>query len=141
MTTQEYLSQYLDAKREERRLERLIQRTRDRLAILGLDTTKDKVQSSVTDDRTARIVAELVDFRNELEAQQLKSVQAQRAIERTIELLPDAKQREVLSLRYIEGMPWNAVRKELNYGFSWLFNTHRRGLDTAKKILHNKSVE
>ena len=138
MTAQEYLSRYINAQREERRLERLIARTRDRLDILGFDMSKEKIQASVGGDRFSALIAELVDFKKDLEEARIKSVQMQREIERVVEQVENARQRELLSMRYLEGMPWRDVAQKMGYAYSWIFKIHRNALDETEKVVKSQ---
>ena len=63
-----------------------------------------------------------------------------RAAEEVIGALPDARQRAVLRLRYVDGLSWAMVQAELGkYGYWYeerqVFRLHRSALKRAQKLL------
>lgn len=134
MTAQEFLEQYQDALRAERRLGRLIQRQRDRLMIYGIDTSRVKGQVSHLSDQQAKLVAELVDFIHELEAKKAESLAVMQEVAGVIDRLEDPRYRSLLWLRYIDGASWRDVARKTGYAYSYAFRLHMLALHEVKLL-------
>ena len=78
MIAQQFLGRYRAAQIDMQRAERLIARITALLEVQGVDTSAEKVQTSSIDDRTAWLIAELVDARREFEEARIRSVQMMR---------------------------------------------------------------
>ena len=62
------------------------------------------------------------------------------AAEEVIASLPDARERAILQLRYVEGLTWTRVTEELTkFGFWYeerqVYRLHKSALKSAKKLL------
>lgn len=133
MTAQQYLGRYRAAQVDMQRSERLIKRITALLEVQGVDTTSEKVQTSNTDDRTARLIAELVDARKEFEETQTASIGMLREIARVIGDVDQPLHKQLLELRYIDGLTWYEISNRLHVTYRHVFNLHRRALDEIEE--------
>lgn len=63
----------------------------------------------------------------------MKALEALDEIQDAIETVPDAEERAVLRLRYINGMKWAAVAKEMCVSEPLAYKIHGRALMHVKK--------
>lgn len=131
MTAQQYLYQYRSALIDLQRSERLIKRITALLEVQGVDTSAEKVQTSKLDDRTARLVAELVDAKREFRDLHEESVRRMRTVAGVIRAIEDPQQKRLLELRYIEGLPWHEIAEKMYVSYRHVFRIHSRALEEA----------
>ena len=72
----------------------------------------------------------LLGQRKKLEAQRMAALEAADAL---IELVDDAKMKQVLCFRYLSGLSWYAVSRRLGYSENWVFKLHDRAIDEILK--------
>lgn len=132
MTNQEkkeILQQYRLAEMEEQRLEHEIERWRSRAE----KTTPgySKAPSGGADGRSMEHVLEhLGELAQELTQQRDKLIRLRREIGAAIDTVPDARLRELLRLRYIEGMKWGRLAIAMGYDdLRWIYRMHGRALE------------
>lgn len=135
MTAQQYLYQYRSALIDLQRSERLIKRITALLEVQGVDTSAEKVQTSKLDDRTARLIAELVDAKREFRDLQEESVRRMRTVAGVIRAIEDPQQKRLLELRYIDGVTWYEIAEKMYVSYRHVFNIHRHALDEVEKIV------
>ena len=128
MTAREYLEQYQNALWEERRLRRHILRLRDRLAIHGIDSSREKIQVTKRNDGQAALVAALVDLEKEQAAKRRECLAIMEEVTAAIESLDDQRLRTILWMRYVEGAPWRDVSKRTGYSYRYAFRLHTLAL-------------
>ena len=129
MTAQQYLGRYRAAQVDMQRSERLIRKITALLEVQGMDTTSEKVQTSNNDDRTARLIAELVDARKEFEATRETSIGMLREIARVIGEVEQPLHKQLLEMRYIDGLTWFEISNNLHVTYRHVFNLHHRALE------------
>lgn len=139
MTAQQFLGRYRAAQIDMQRAERLIARITALLEVQGVDTSAEKVQTSSIDDRTARLIAELVDARREFEEARIRSVQMMREINALLERIPDPQHKRLLEMRYLEGKTWEEVAKGIHVTYRHVFNIHKRAKESAEELLGNRN--
>lgn len=61
-----------------------------------------------------------------------KAQDRKEAILKAIEEIPDAQARKVLKLRYLDGLTFEAIAREMSYSLRWVFDKHRAGLETIR---------
>lgn len=127
MTAKEFLQQYRDADREiNAKLDQI-----HRLRELATKTTTafgdDWVQSSA-ENKTEKIVAKIVDLEKEVNNEINRFQNIKHEVESTIALVPDSKQRAVLTRRYISGKTWEQIAVDLNYTYRNICYIHGRAL-------------
>ena len=132
MTNQEkkdWLMQYRAAKREERRLSEELERWRSRAesatARYGADT------GGGGDGRSLEHAAEhIAHLAAQLEHQRIGLVRLRREIGAAIDAVPDARHRELLRLRYIDGRTWEQVAEFMRYDDPrWVYVLHGNALN------------
>lgn len=134
MTNQEkkeHLQKYRTAEREEKRLELEIQRWRSRAEKM---TTGHSLASGGTGDgRSLEHTVERIDeLTGQLVRQREELVSLRRSIGAAIDGVPDARLRELLRLRYIEGMTWEQVSVSMNYSYMQVCRLHGKALSELK---------
>ena len=106
-------------------------------AIGSFDYSKDRVKSSSPQGaRYERIVEEIADKREKLEADIERWLSERDQIETFIDWVEDERQREVLYMRYILHMKYELIAKELHYSIDNVFYLHRKGLSNINSKFH-----
>lgn len=134
---QQYLGRYRAAQMDMDRAERLIKKTRELLEVQGVDTSSERVQSSVVGDRTANLIAELVDARMEFEEAMERSVQMMRDVNDVISMVSSPQQKRLLELRYIEGKTWEEISNAIHVTYRHVFRVRNNALAAVEEILVN----
>ncbi len=127
MTKKEFLNQYRNAEREIAiKMDEII-RLREMATKVTQVLTPDKVKGGVENCREESI-AKIVDMEKEIGASidNLKKIREQ--VERAINAIPNANQRDVLRLRYLNGMKWEQIAVKLNYDYRWVLRLHGMAL-------------
>ena len=133
MTNQEKkeaLQQYLSAGREEERLEREIQRCRSRAE----KTTAGYGRSSggAGDGRSLeQTVARIDELTRQLTCQREELVSRWKSIGAAIDAVPEARLRELLRLRYIDGMSFEQIAVKMNYCWRQVLRLHGQALSAV----------
>lgn len=135
MIAQQFLGRYRAAQIDMQRAERLIARITALLEVQGVDTSAEKVQTSSIDDRTAWLIAELVDARREFEEARIRSVQVMREINSLIELIPDPQQKRLVELRYLEGRTWEDIANEIHVSYRHVFNVRLQAKGAVEALI------
>ena len=135
MNAQQFLSRYRAAKVDMERTERLIAKITALLEVHGVDTSNEKVQTSNIDDRTARLIAELVDARIDFEAARDRSIQAMREINALIERVPDSQQKRLLEMRYLEDKTWEEIANGIHVSYRHVFNVRKRAREAVEMLI------
>lgn len=133
MTAQQYLGRYRAAQVDMQRSERLIRKITALLEVQGMDTTSEKVQTSNNDDRTARLIAELVDARKEFEATRETSIGMLREIARVIGEVEQPLHKQLLEMSYIDGLTWFEISNNLHVTYRHVFRMHRNILEKLEE--------
>ena len=108
----------------------------------------DALRTSGTPDRSKveTYVLEMVDIHDELKRATEKLMEKSRKAEKVINLLEDQRYRAVLQLRYLCGMKWEEIAKEMAVSVRWVHRLHGaalKALDRLREIEKrvNKNVE
>jgi len=90
----------------------------------------DAVRVSGTSSRSKveTYVLEMVDVHDELKRQTEMLLEKSRKAERLIGLLRDDRYRVVLQFRYLCGMKWEEIAKELTYTLRWTHKLHNEAI-------------
>lgn len=131
MTAKEFLNQYLDADRAlDRKLEQLA-RLRAKSAKVTAIIGGERVQGGIEGSRLEMIVEKIMGLEREIDEgiDQLKRKQAE--VEAAIVHLDSAREREVLTYKYIYGYRWENIAAVVNYSKTQIFRLHGTAL---KKI-------
>ena len=127
VTKKEFLNQYRNAEREIAiKLDEII-RLREMATKVTQVLTPDKVKGGM-ENRREESIAKIVDMEKEIGASidNLKKIREQ--VERAINAIPNANQRDVLRLRYLNGMKWEQIAVKLNYDYRWVLRLHGMAL-------------
>lgn len=130
MTSQEkkeFLQQYIAAEAEERRLELEIERWRARAAKMtaGYESTP----SGGGDGRSLeRAVARIDELIRQLTSQRDRLARLRQEIGAAIDSVPEPKLRELLQMRYIDGMTFEKIAVEMNYSYVHICRMHGQAL-------------
>lgn len=134
MTNQEkkeFLQQYRLAEMEEQRLEHEIERWRSRAE--KVTPGYSKAPAGGGDGRSLEHTLEhLGELAQELTDQRDKLIRLRREIGAAIDTVPDTRLRELLRLRYIEGMTWERVAVQMGYSYMQVCRLHGKALSQIK---------
>lgn len=127
MTKKEFLNQYRNAEREIAiKMDEII-RLREMATKVTQVLTPDKVKGGM-ENRREESIAKIVDMEKEIGASidDLKKIREQ--VERAINAIPNANQRDVLRLRYLNGKTWEQIAVQLEFSYQWVCKLHGRAL-------------
>ena len=128
MTAKEYLQQYRNAEDSINAKLDQIHKLRELATKTTQTLTADNVQSSGSNDKISAIVSKIVDMENEVDAEIDKLHDVKKHVQEVISAVPNAKQRAVLTRRYINGYTWERIAVELNISYQWVCELHGRAL-------------
>lgn len=138
MTSQEkkeILLQYRVAEREEKRLEAEIQRWRSRAE--KMTAGYGGTPSGGGDGRSLENTMEHIDdLTRQLSDQRDRLVTLRREIGMAIDSVPDARLRELLRLRYIEGLSFEQIAVRLDYSWRQVIRLHGAALSKVVMECH-----
>jgi len=127
----EFLQQYRLAEMEEQRLEHEIERWRSRAE--KVTPGYSKAPAGGGDGRSLEHTLEhLGELAQELTDQRDKLIRLRREIGAAIDTVPDTRLRELLRLRYIEGMTWERVAVQMGYSYMQVCRLHGKALTQVK---------
>lgn len=125
-----------------RRLQERIRHTSEHLeqvdAMLGLhalDSSRERVGGARAHDMLAERLDELHRYRDELAGLLADYMELQRFAERVIEMLPDARHRQVLAMRYLEGRSYRDIEKAMSYSERSIMKLRRDALSALDEAL------
>lgn len=144
-----YLEQYQSLCAERDAIEACIADFRSRATRVSQSWQPDRVQSSPTPDGRYDVVAEGVDYRDEMMPDYSELLQRiplkAREIMDTISLVPDAQQRTVLYAKYITlrypDNRWSNIAEYVHFSPSYTRELHRRGLEAVEDILAGRCAK
>lgn len=85
-------------------------------------------------DRIGINASKIMDMEIELKAK-LESLSRLRAdIQRRVDSLPNARQRRILTERYIDRKSWSRIAEDNGIGERWMFRLHKSGLEKLEEI-------
>ena len=138
MTSQEkkeILLQYRVAERDEKRLEAEIQRWRSRAE--KMTAGYGGTPSGGGDGRSLENTMEHIDgLTRQLSDQRDRLVTLRREIGMAIDSVPDARLRELLRLRYIEGLSFEQIAVRLDYSWRQVIRLHGAALSKVVMECH-----
>lgn len=134
MTPKEYLQQYRNAEDSINAKLDQIHKLRELATKTTQTLTADNVQSSGSEDKISVIVSKIVDMENEVDAEIDELHDIKNQVEGVISAVPNAKQRAVLTRRYINGYTWERIAVDLDISYQWVCELHGRAL---QKIMNS----
>ncbi|QEY33722.1 sigma-70 family RNA polymerase sigma factor [Caproiciproducens galactitolivorans] len=135
MTSKEFLQQYQDANRQINAKLDQIHRLRELATKTTQSLIPDRVQSSAAQDKVSVIVGKIVDMEHEVDLEIDHLQEIKHKIEVVIQSVTDAKQRAVLTRRYINGQTWEQIAVDLNISYQWVCELHGRALQKISEQL------
>ena len=127
----QYLMRYIDSKRRARAILNEIHDLKD-LATKITVTFNDMPGGGGSVDKVGAIVANIVDLQTEL-AVQAKTMKAeQEIVQAVIDAVDDANLRQLLILRYINGLTWEKIAVDMHYSFRHTLRLHGAALAAVK---------
>lgn len=130
--TKEELKEHIETKREIKIIEEKIEFLKEKKTSIKSMIIDDMPKPEPEKDRLGELlgeIEELIDIYNEKQAKLFKQ---QMKIEKCIDKLDNAKERNIMRLRYLEGMKWEKVCVETNYSWENVHRIHRKILSKIK---------
>lgn len=126
----EFLFSYLNEKKEEKRLADELEQIRETL------THTTQIMSGMPHGGQPRDMADgvqrLIEAEQELNAQISRSLDAKKAVSDTISAIPDARQRLILSWRFINGHRLGQIAAETHYSIQHVKRLYHDGINSAQ---------
>ena len=129
MTTQEkirYLRRYREGEQEIRQLERELEVWRSRAEKI---TPGGGEGGGGRSDRIQNAVGMLVELQEKLADQLAALARMREEIVREIDRVEELRLRQILRMRYIDGMKWEEIAVAQRIDYRWLLRLHGRALD------------
>lgn len=126
----EYLKSYRRAIRREKDIFDEIQRLRsDKMfpSVVNDGMPRGSNQSDLSD--YIAILDEQIEL---LKAERLEKARCYQKIERQIKKMENENEREILRLRYIQGLKWHEVENKMGFSREWTLKLHGRALRNFK---------
>lgn len=138
MTAKQYLRQYLLIKSRVQSKHRQIARLKAQAYGTG-GGFGERVQGGNPQDKMALIVDKYVAMESDL-LTAIEELQAtQSAVQGVIDSLHDERHKNVLELRYIEGLDFEDIADKLNYSYSYVLHMHGYALQAVGVIEHDRT--
>lgn len=112
------------------RLMNTVAELRSSLTSTGTDMQSDKVQTSGPKDTLGNTVAKIVDLEREINNRIDELCDLKYDILARISRMPDLDQQNVLIARYVQGLKWEKIAKEMNFSLSQIYKLHGKGLNS-----------
>lgn len=123
-----------------RALEMSIQSLRERAESITINLDPDKVKGSPKiHDPIAEAAASIADTERLLAESRAEAIRTMNEITRTIQQISDDKLQTLLILRYIEGMTWESVAREMAYEERQIYRLHGIALQQIKDVIECQS--
>lgn len=134
-----WLKRYTALKSQYDSIQRDMAKRRECLTSISVPIGGDAVQSS-SSDRMASVIASIIDSEEDLAETAREIERSLREILEAIASVPDATQRAVLTLRYVEGLDWIRVAERVNYEISNTYIIHGRALEAVNRWLDERGA-
>ena len=103
----------------------------------SFDKPETHAKGSVS-DRVGDGASSLADLQAQADAQIEAFLDHVWVVEQAVMLIADANEREIIRLRYVDGMIWDQISTKTHYSIDWCFELHRRGLRAMGIKQHSK---
>lgn len=135
MTAKEYLGQINALKNKARRKQRELDEVRELATCIGaIDYSKEVVNTTKTGDTIERKVIKIDEVERELKETIEACLNLQHTITREIDLIENETLKELLFMRYVEGMKLEQIATKMNYSFSRVRHLHGIALVEFDKL-------
>lgn len=150
MTAKEYLWQYQDLLRDIKNLEMKAAQTEALATSAGTyvsfvmtedgEAVMDRVQTSGISDKVAEVAVAVADMRAEIARKTAGAIDKMKEISTTIDKVKDARLRELLYRRYIDGQRLDKISSQMHYAFSWVVKLNRRALAEIQALIDKEGL-
>lgn len=133
MTAKSYLEQYRHLDNEIKIKQEQLSRLRELAE--SVSPFGSGISSGETSDKVGRTAAKLVDAENEIKEMINRLVALKNDIEKIIESVENAKLRQILTLRYINGRTFEKIAEEMGYSYMQIYRLHEKALEKVKNVI------
>lgn len=134
-----YLLRYRAARAQYASLCREINDLRESLTGTTVQLRADVVSGSGPSDRMADTVAKIADMEAAMSDELTRIHRTLTEVLDAIAAVPDATQRAVLTMRYVEGLGWTDIQERMNYERTQAFVIHGRALVAVNEWLRGQT--
>ena len=132
--TKEELNKYTETKREIEIIEDKIEYLKEKkTSIKSMVITDMPRGSNSENDRLGILLGEIEELINIYNEKQIRLIKQQIEIEEAISILDDPIDRNIMRLRYLEGMKWEKICVEVNYRWAQVHRHHKSILEKICK--------
>lgn len=103
------------------------------------DISQERVQTSVTNDKTVNIIAQIVDLENEIYNEIKDLIALKKKIRDAINQLDDVNEKLVLKNRYLLFLQWDELCEKMNYSRRQMFRIHDLALEKIEVPIEFKT--
>lgn len=126
----EELKNYIETKREIEIIKDKIEYLEEKKTSIKSMIIDDMPKGSNTEnDRLGELLGEIEELLNIYNEKQIRLIRQQIKIEEAISKLDDAIDRNIMRLRYFEGMKWERICVEVNYRWAQVHRHHKKILE------------
>lgn len=130
--TKEELKEYIETKREIKIIEEKIEYLESKKTSIKSIIIDDMPKPEPEQDRLGQLLGEIEELIDIYNKKQDKLFKQQIKIEKCIDKLDNALERNIIRLRYLEGHKWEKVCVETNYSWENVHRIHRKILSKIK---------
>lgn len=134
-----FLRRYRAILQRQRSLQRTLKNIRDSQTDIAAKLGAVRVQGGSPDDRQANDIARICTLEELIADAEKQAAAALRDILDAIDAVPDEKQKTVLTMRYVEGLPWPEIADRLHYEKTQVFLFHGLALKNINQWLKVRS--
>ena len=128
------LNKYTETKREIEIIEDKIEYLKEKkTSIKSMVITDMPRGSNSENDRLGILLGEIEELINIYNEKQIRLIKQQIEIEEAISILDDPIDRNIMRLRYLEGMKWEKICVEVNYRWAQVHRHHKSILEKICK--------
>lgn len=130
--TKEELKEYIETKREIKIIEEKIEYLESKKTSIKSMIIDDMPKPEPEQDRLGELLGEIEELIELYNEKQSNLIKQQMKIEKCIEKLDNALERNIMRLRYLESMKWEKICVEVNYSWENVHRIHRKILSKIK---------
>ena len=136
-----YLRQYRGLLARCKALSRAIQRAEEEATDVSVHLKPVSVQTSASGDAMPNSVIRIVEATEQLQQEKARCESALADVLAAINAVPDETQKAVLTMRYVEGLPWTEIQGQINYERTQTLVIHGKALQTVSAWLRQRADE
>lgn len=126
------LKEYIETKREIKIIEEKIEYLESKKTSIKSMIIDDMPKPEPEQDRLGELLGEIEELIELYNEKQSNLIKQQMKIEKCIEKLDNALERNIMRLRYLESMKWEKICVEVNYSWENVHRIHRKILSKIK---------